>query len=178
MKSKITTKTLTIPAITVFLMFSLLVGFNNYSGNEGLGSITDDHTDMGGSPWVLDIEEATIENTSYRIAKWTGEHFQMVLMSISPGEVIDLEIHKNHDQFIRIEKGEARVLMGKTEDNLDFDKTVSDDWSIFIPAGYWHQVINTGNTDLKLYTIYAPGEHEYGTHHKTYQEAADHHHHH
>lgn len=78
----------------------------------------------------------------------------------------------------REEKGEARVLMGKTEENLDFDKIVSGDWAVFIPAGYWHQIINTGSSDLKLYTIYAPGEHERGTHHETYQEADDHHHHH
>ncbi|MFO7923190.1 MAG: cupin domain-containing protein [Bacteroidales bacterium] len=178
MEKKITIKTKLISATTVFLMLSLLVGFNNYAGEKVRGSVIDDHKDMGGSPWVLDIEEATIENNSYRIAKWSGEFMQMVLMSISPGEVIDLEIHEHHDQFIRIEEGEARVLMGKTEDNLDFDKVVSDDWSIFIPAGYWHQVINTGNSDLKLYTIYAPGEHERGTHHETYQEAADDHHHH
>jgi mannose-6-phosphate isomerase-like protein (cupin superfamily) len=178
MEKKITIKTKLISVTSVFLILSFLVGFNNYGGNEGRGSMTDDHKDTGGSPWVLDIEEATIENNSYRIAKWSGEYLQMVLMSIGPGEVIDLEIHEHHDQFIRIEKGEARVLMGKTEDDLDFDKIVSGDWAVFIPAGYWHQVINTGNTDLKLYTIYAPGEHERGTHHESYQEAAEHHHHH
>ena len=178
MKKKVATKMSVISVMTVFLMLLFLAGFNYYPDNKVFDSVTDDKEDMGTLPWVLDIEEATIENNSYRIAKWSGEYLQMVLMSIGPGEVIDLEIHEHHDQFIRIEKGEARVLMGKSEDDLDFDEIVSGDWAVFIPAGYWHKIVNRGNTDLKLYTIYAPGEHEHGTHHETYQEAAEHHHHH
>ncbi len=138
----------------------------------------EDLEDMGESPWVLDIEEATVDNDYYRIARWTGEYMQMVLMSLRPGEIIDLEVHEDHDQFIRIEQGEARVLMGESEDNLYFDETVSDDWAIFIPAGYWHQVINTGNNDLKLYTIYAPSEHPAGIIHETYEEAEEYSHEH
>ena len=95
----------------------------------------------------------------------------MVLMSLKPGEEIDLEIHRSVDQFIRIEQGEARVRMGKSKDELTFDQRVSDDWAVLIPAGYYHNVRNTGNTELKLYTIYAPPEHPAGTVHKTYREA-------
>ncbi len=130
--------------------------------------------DMGQKPWVLNIEEATVNNQFYREAKWTGDYMQMVLMSLKPGEVINLELHNDIDQFIRIEQGEARVLMGETKENLLFDETVSDDWAIFIPAGYWHEVRNTGNTDLKLYTIYTPAEHASGTRHETYEEAEAH----
>ncbi len=133
----------------------------------------EDRVDMGKQPWVLDIEEATIANPDYRNTRWTGEYMQMVLMSLKPGEIIDLEVHNDHDQFIRIEQGEARVLMGKTKDNLDFDKRVKDDWAVFIPAGYWHEVRNVGNVDLKLYTIYAPPEHPEGTNHRTYEEAEE-----
>ena len=100
---------------------------------------------------------------------------QMVLMSIEPGGVIDLEVHEDHDQFIRIEQGEARIRMGKTEEDLTFDENVTDDWAVFIPAGYWHEVRNTGNTDLKLYTIYAPPEHPSGTLHETYEDAEGYH---
>ncbi len=127
--------------------------------------------DLGGQPWVLDIEEATLGNENYRSANWTGKYLQLVFMTLKPGEVIDLEVHDGHDQFIRIEKGEARVLMGKTRETLNFDKNVSDDWSILIPAGYWHKVENTGKTDLKLYTLYGPPEHRKGTMNKTYDEA-------
>jgi len=132
--------------------------------------------DMGKKPWVLDIEEATSANSHYRNVSWSGEYIQMVLMSLKPGEVIDLELHENHDQFIRIEQGVARVLMGETKDNFTFDKNVSDDWSIFIPAGYWHEVRNIGDTDLKLYTIYGPPDHPAGTIHETYEEAEEYHH--
>jgi mannose-6-phosphate isomerase-like protein (cupin superfamily) len=143
---------------------------------EGTMAVNENNGDMGQRPWVLDIEEATIGNDNYRAAKWTGEYMQMVLMSLKPGEIIDLEVHDGHDQFIRIEQGEAVVLMGETRDNLNYERNVSDDWAIFIPAGYWHQVRNTGNADLKLYTIYAPSEHPAGTIQRTYQEAAAQHH--
>lgn len=136
--------------------------------------------DLGGQPWVFDIEEATIEENYYRKAVWTGKHMQLVLMSLKPGEKIDLELHNNNDQFFRVEAGNARVQMGKTEDDLFFDEEVADDFAILIPAGYWHQITNIGDVDLKLYTIYAPIEHAAGTKHKTYEEAQEyeHHHHH
>lgn len=119
--------------------------------------------DMGKQPWVFDIEEATIAGDNYRMAIWTGDYMQLVLMSLKPGETIDLEVHGDHDQFMRIEQGTARVLMGKTKDNLTFDEKAKDDFAIMIPAGYWHKIINEGDTDLKLYTIYAPAEHPFGT---------------
>jgi mannose-6-phosphate isomerase-like protein (cupin superfamily) len=129
--------------------------------------------DLGGEPWVFNIEEATLGNENYRVANWTGKYMQLVFMTLKPGEVIDLEIHSGHDQFIRIEEGEARVQMGQTEANLNFEKEVSDDWAILIPAGYWHRVENTGRSDLKLYTLYGPAEHEKGTTHKTYDLAKE-----
>ncbi|TPE42837.1 cupin domain-containing protein [Pontibacter mangrovi] len=131
--------------------------------------------DMGKKPWVLDIEEATVNNPDYRHVRWTGEHLQMVLMSLKPGEEIDLERHDDVDQFLRIEQGEAQVRMGKSKDDLSFDKKVSDHWAIFIPSGYWHHVKNTGNKELKLYSIYAPAQHPAGTVHKNYKEAQAHH---
>jgi mannose-6-phosphate isomerase-like protein (cupin superfamily) len=163
--------------LLLFLLVSFLIGLEMSPFSEDSRQAeTDmhDHEDMGKKPWVLDIEEATVENSNYRFAKWSGEYMQMVLMSIKPGEIIDLEIHDGHDQFIRIEQGEARVLMGRSEDKLDYDEKVSDDWAIFIPAGYWHKVENTGKNDLKLYTIYAPGEHPAGTVRETLQEAREH----
>jgi mannose-6-phosphate isomerase-like protein (cupin superfamily) len=130
----------------------------------------------GGQPWVINIEQATINNPNYRNTQWTGQFMQMVLMSLKPGEEIDLEMHDDVDQFIRIEQGEARVRMGKSQKDLSFDEMVSDDWAVFIPAGYYHHVRNIGDTELKLYSIYAPKEHAAGTVHKTYQEAKEDHH--
>jgi mannose-6-phosphate isomerase-like protein (cupin superfamily) len=157
------------------LILSLGFALKNHRETEEFVPAAVDGEDKGKFPWVLDIEEATVSNENYRSAKWTGEYMQMVLMSIKPGEIIDLEVHKDHDQFIRIEQGEARILMGESEDKLTFDEKLSDDWAAFIPAGYWHKVENTGKTDLKLYTIYSPSEHPAGTVRKTYQDARGNH---
>ena len=149
---------------------------NGSSGEPIVTAPTGD--DMGRTPWVVDIEEITVENTDFRIARWTGEYLQMTLMSLKPGEEIGLELHDDIDQFIRIEQGQGRVVMGKSRAALTFDKEVEGDWAILIPAGYWHNVINTGDVDLKLYSLYAPPEHPAGTVHATFADSeADHHHH-
>jgi len=130
-----------------------------------------DTNDYGNQPFVFNIEQATVENDKFRVAKWTGMNLQMTLMSIPVGEDIGLEVHQDHDQFLRIEQGSARVEMGPAEDNLDFFEEAQDDYAIFIPAGFWHNVINTGDEPLKLYSIYAPSEHPFGTVHETKAEA-------
>ena len=131
--------------------------------------------DYGPEPFVINIEEATTQNNTYRTALWTGSNLQVTLMSIKVGEDIGLEVHPIGDQFIRIEEGKGLVKMGDTKDNLDFQKKVYDDYAIMIPAGKWHNIINTGDKPLKLYAIYAPPEHPYGTVHETKEiaEAAE-----
>ncbi len=120
-------------------------------------------TDYGPQPFVIDIEEATKQNSMFRTTLWTGGHLQLVLMSLRPGESIGLEAHPEHDQFIRIEQGRAVVLMGEAKDRLTLRRNVSEDIAFIIPAGTWHNVINTGARPLKLYTLYAPPEHAQGT---------------
>lgn len=127
--------------------------------------------DYGPSPFVVDINKATKANSNFRTALWTGHHLQVTLMSINPGEDIGLEIHPNVDQFIRIEQGEGLVKMGKNKHNLDFQRRVHDDYAIMIPAGTWHDVINTGDIPLKVYSIYAPPQHPHGTVHVTKADA-------
>ncbi len=129
--------------------------------------------DYGPCPFVINIEEATKQNDYYRIALWTGEYLQLTLMSINVGDDIGLEIHTDLDQFIRIEKGQGMVMMGDRRNNLDFQAKVYDDYAIFIPAGKWHNLINTGRTPLKLYSIYAPPEHPRGTIHETKEDAEE-----
>lgn len=119
--------------------------------------------DYGPEPFVINIERATRQNTAFRVALWTGNHLQLTLMSINPGHEIGLEIHPNLDQFIRIEEGHGLVKMGDKKDNLDFQANVRNDYAFIIPAGKWHNLINTGNMPLKLYSIYAPPQHPYGT---------------
>lgn len=127
--------------------------------------------DYGPEPFVVNIEEVTKQNNTFRTALWTGEHLQLTLMSINPGEDIGLEIHPNLDQFVRIEEGIGIVRMGDHRDYLDFQRNVSADFAFIIPAGKWHNLINTGRTPLKLYSIYAPPQHPYGTVHVTKADA-------
>ena len=133
--------------------------------------------DHGPNPYVVNIEELTLQNETFRTAAWTGSQLQMTLMAIQPGEDIGLEVHDDHDQFLRIEQGTARVEMGPTETGLTA-QNAEDDFAIFVPAGTWHNIINTGDDVLKLYSIYAPAEHAHGTVHETkaIAEAAEHDH--
>lgn len=126
--------------------------------------------DNGPNPYVVNIEELTLNNDNFRTAAWTGSQMQMTLMSIQPGDDIGLEVHDDHDQFLRIEEGEARVEMGPSADELEIWEA-KDDFAIFVPAGVWHNIINTGSEPLKLYSIYAPAEHPHGTIHETKAEA-------
>lgn len=127
--------------------------------------------DYGKQPWVVNIEDLTVQNENFRAAQWTGQNLQMTVMSVNPGGEIGLEKHDEGDQFIRVEKGNARVVMGASKDTMTFDKKVSDDWAILIPAGFWHNIINEGDKPLKVYVIYAPPEHPAGTLHKTVKES-------
>lgn len=119
--------------------------------------------DYGPRPFVTNINEAAKRNNTYRTAIWTGKHLQVTLMSINVGDDIGTEIHPDTDQFLRIEQGQGVVRMGKSSNNLNFERRVSDDSAIMVPAGTWHNVINTGHVPLKLYSIYAPPHHPHGT---------------
>ena len=134
--------------------------------------------DFGAEPTVLDIEAYTTSNENFRTALWTGTLLQVTLMSIPVGGEVGLEQHTDTDQFLRIEDGEAQVVMGDSEQSLTFVQTATADFAIFVLAGKWHNNINTGDKPLKLYSIYAPVEHPHSTVHKTFEEAeeAEHHH--
>lgn len=127
--------------------------------------------DYGKEPFVVNINTATKQNNTFRTALWTGTHLQVTLMSIDVGEDIGLEMHPDLDQFLRIEDGHGIVQMGDSKDELTFQERVSDDSAIMVPAGKWHNVTNTGNKPLKIYSIYAPPQHPFGTVHKTKAEA-------
>ncbi|MFC4022247.1 cupin domain-containing protein [Oceanobacillus longus] len=127
--------------------------------------------DYGSQSFLVNIEEATTQNNTFRTALWTGNNLQVTVMSIGVGEDIGLEIHPTVDQFLRVEQGQGLVQMGDREDQLDFQENVYDDFSIMVPAGKWHNLTNTGDVPLKLYTIYAPPEHPFGTIHETKADA-------
>lgn len=123
--------------------------------------------DYGQQPLVINIDQAAKQNNNYRTALWTGKHLQVTLMSINVGDSIGLEVHPTTDQFIRIEEGQGLVQMGNKKDHLDFQVMAYRDYAIIIPAGTWHNVINSGHAPLKIYVIYAPPEHPFGTVHET-----------
>ncbi len=128
-------------------------------------------TDHGNEPYIVDIERATLDNDTFRTTLWTGEHLQLTVMSIRPGDDIGLEVHPDNDQFLRLEQGRGRCQMGPAKDDLPFDEEVSDDWVILVPAGTWHNVTNTGDEDMKVYALYGPADHLTGTIHETHADA-------
>ena len=115
--------------------------------------------------FVDDIDRLTVENKDFRRVLYTGKHLQLVLMALRPGEEIGEEVHDDHDQFFRIEKGEGEVW-------IDGQRTkIKADDAIIVPAGARHNVINTGDKKLKLYTVYGPPDHKDGIGRATKAEA-------
>jgi mannose-6-phosphate isomerase-like protein (cupin superfamily) len=117
--------------------------------------------------YVGSIEGQTLENTYFRKVLFTGQHTQLVVMCLRPGEEIGDEKHANVDQFFRIEQGEAKFVFDDKE-----ERRVGDGDAVVVPAGTFHNVINTSaSQDLKLYTLYSPPNHKDGTVQKTKAEA-------
>lgn len=118
--------------------------------------------------YFTSIEKETLKNNNFRKVLFTGKHQQLVVMSLLPNEEIGNEVHKNVDQFFRIEGGEAKfVIDGGKEKRIAKNGDV-----VIIPAGTFHNVVNNSKTKkLKLYTIYSPPNHPPGTIHKTKADA-------
>lgn len=112
------------------------------------------------------IEKKTLENANYREVLYTGPKMQLVVMSIPVGEEIGEEIHADRDQFVRCIAGEGKaVLDGELHDLVAGD-------ALIVPASMRHNIVNASSTDaLKLYTIYAPPEHEPDTIHPRKSDA-------
>jgi len=104
--------------------------------------------------FVENIEKLTTDNTDYRRVVYTADYTQFVVMSLPPGVEIGNEIH-GLDQFIRVEHGQAKLILNNGEE----EHQLTDDWAVIVPAGTYHNVINTGDTELKLYTLYSPPDH-------------------
>ena len=115
--------------------------------------------------FVDDIEKLTEENTDFRRVLYTGKNLQLVLMTLRPGEEIGAEVHEDRDQFFRVEMGEGEILI---DGNVS---AVRSDMAMIVPAGARHNVRNTGDEPLKLYTIYGPPEHRDGVVRATKAEA-------
>ena len=127
--------------------------------------------DYGYEPFIFNIDHATNMNENFRTVLWTGQHLQLTLMSIPVGGDIGVEMHSDVDQFIRVERGRARVYMGSCRNTLQEKDCVDENDAILIPAGTWHNIVNAGRCPLKLYSLYAPPQHPRGTVHKTKADA-------
>ena len=127
--------------------------------------------DYGGEPFVFNIDHATNMNESFRTAIWTGRYMQLTLMSIPVCGEVGAEMHPDVDQFIRVESGRAVLYTGNCLNGLREVGRVDGSCAILIPAGTWHNIVNTGNRPLKLYSLYAPPQHPYGTVHITRADA-------
>lgn len=121
-------------------------------------------------PYVTNVMQKATENQNFREVLWTGAYAQMTLMSIPVCSDIGTEIHRDTDQMLRIEQGNALVKMGEYECLLDFSKELCKGDVIFVPAGTWHNVINIGRCPLKLSSVYAPPHHPAGGSWATKQE--------
>lgn len=116
--------------------------------------------------FVQNLEKLTEENSNFRKVIYTAKHSQLVLMSLKPSEEIDMEVHPNNDQFLRIEEGVGKAIIDGNE------QIFSAGFCVIIPAGSQHNIINTSATEeLKLYTIYSPAHHKDGTVHETKEVA-------
>src|SRR6476620_3133197 len=104
--------------------------------------------------WSANIEELTTNNSTFRTEVFTGKHMQLTVMSIGPGEEIGLEVHDHIDQFLRVEAGRAKVVMGASKDKLDETHELRDDFAVIIPAGTWFFDDKAATETLKLYSIY------------------------
>ncbi|MFA6376161.1 MAG: cupin domain-containing protein [Candidatus Paceibacterota bacterium] len=117
--------------------------------------------------YVNNIEALALANTNFREVVYTGAHSQLVLMSLKPSEEIGMEVHLDNDQFFRIEKGRAKIVI----DGNEYE--AADGFAVVVPAGANHNVINASDSeDLKLYTIYSPAHHKDGIVRATKEEAA------
>ena len=118
-----------------------------------------------------DIEKITVANRDFRRVLYTGQHLQLVLMTLQPGEEIGVEVHRDRDQFFRFEEGAGQVDIDQTS------YSVEDGSGVIVPAGARHNVRNTGQRPLKLYTLYGPPEHKDGIVQSTKTEAEARHRH-
>jgi mannose-6-phosphate isomerase-like protein (cupin superfamily) len=116
-----------------------------------------------------DIEKDTVDNTNFRKVLYTAKYSQLVLMCLRPGEEIGMEAHDDGDQFFRFEEGEGFVSIDGHKHN------VKDGSAVVVPSGAMHNVVNTGKTDLKMYTIYSPPEHKDKTVHRTKADVEEEH---
>ena len=123
--------------------------------------------DLGAKPSIINLHKETLCNENFRTALWTGTYLQITMMSIPVGGEIGLEMHDDLDQIIKIEQGCANVYMGDCKHTVAFKGKANANSAIMIPSGTWHNISNACTCPLKVYSVYAPPQHPFGTIHET-----------
>ena len=116
--------------------------------------------------YVKNIEEIAVKNEDFRQVLYTAKNCQLVIMALKPMEEIGMELHQL-DQFFRVEEGTGEAVLDGVHTKI------SAGFAVLIPAGTNHNIINTGSTSMKLYTLYAPPNHRDGIVHHTRAEAEE-----
>src|SRR5665647_1639159 len=131
------------------------MGTANNDNSEKAQNKTAPHVQLNVKGYSTSIEEETRKNSDFRRVLYTGKYSQLVLMNLKPMEEIGMETHPNIDQFFRFEEGEGKAIIDGVEHKI------KDGDAVIVPAGAKHNVVNTSkNSELKLYTIYSPPEHQ------------------
>ena len=123
--------------------------------------------DRGNRSIVFPLRKETCCNENFRTALWTGEYLQVTVMTIQPGCEVGLEFHDDLDQFFYIESGVASVYMGKAKQCVRFLGKVMPNYAVIVPAETWHNIVNEQSVPLKMFSVYAPPKHPFGTVHRT-----------
>ncbi|MFX3618885.1 MAG: cupin domain-containing protein [Sporolactobacillus sp.] len=128
--------------------------------------------DYGKDPFAISLAKAAMQNSRYRTTLWTGDYFQLTLMSIpAGGGDIGMEIHHGNDQFLYLIDGVGKVEMGKEKDKITLSREVHPQDAVIVPAETWHNVTNIGDKPMQVFSLYAPVKHAKNTDEETKADA-------
>jgi mannose-6-phosphate isomerase-like protein (cupin superfamily) len=115
--------------------------------------------------YAVTMTDETASSQAFRSVRFTGQHTQVVTMTLQPGEDIGAEVHPDNDQVLVFTEGTARAeVAGETREVTAGDLVV-------VPAGTEHNFVNTGSDVLRLITVYGPPDHAPETVHVTKADA-------
>ena len=113
----------------------------------------------------ITMRDAAAEHDNFRTVLQTGQHTQVVAMTLQPGEDIGAEVHDENDQVLIFTEGSVRAEVGGET------REVGAGDLVVVPAGTEHNFTNTGSGLVRLLTVYGPPDHAPDTVHPTKADA-------